>query len=66
MKLLGLKKHRTLGGFTQAELAERVGVSRDTIVRLERGKQPPRPRTLKKIADALGVDTKELVRERSR
>jgi transcriptional regulator with XRE-family HTH domain len=55
-----LKKHRILAGLTQEELAEKTGVHRDTIIRLEGGKQPPRPRTLKKLADVLGVSTQDL------
>ena len=58
--LSGLKKYRILAGLTQAELAERVGMHRVSIVELEGGKRLPRPRTLKKLADALGVDTREL------
>jgi transcriptional regulator with XRE-family HTH domain len=61
--LPSLKKHRILAGLTQAELADRAGVSRDTIVRLEGGKQPPRPRTLKKLAEVLGVRTRDLASE---
>jgi len=63
MMLSGLKNHRILAGLTQAELADRAGVSRDTVVRLERLRQPPRPRTLKKLADVLGVSTRDLASE---
>jgi transcriptional regulator with XRE-family HTH domain len=63
MMLRGLKRHRILAGLTQAELADQAGVTRDTLVRLERGKQPPRPRTLKKLAEVLEVDPTELVSE---
>ncbi|MBN7771847.1 helix-turn-helix transcriptional regulator [Clostridium aminobutyricum] len=36
-----LKKYRQLANLTQDELAERVGVRRETIVRLEAGKYNP-------------------------
>jgi transcriptional regulator with XRE-family HTH domain len=61
MLLSNLREHRILAGYTQAELAEAVGVHRDTIIKLEGCKHPPRPRTLKALADALGVSTRDLV-----
>ncbi len=60
MMLPSLKKYRILAGLTQGELAGRVGMHRTTINELERGKRPARPRTLKKIADTLDVDTSDL------
>lgn len=36
-----LKKYRQLAGLTQEELAQRVGVRRETIVRLEVAKYNP-------------------------
>ncbi len=36
-----LKKYRQLSGITQEELAQKVGVRRETIVRLEAGKYNP-------------------------
>lgn len=49
---------------TQAELAERAGVTKLTISRLERGAHRPRFSTTKKLAGALGVSPRALV-ERS-
>jgi len=40
---------------TQQQLAERAGVSRATIAQFERGQRPPRPDTVRKVAEALGV-----------
>ncbi len=62
MLIPGLKKHRILAGLTQEELAERVGMHRVSINELEAGKRPARPRNLKKLADALGVDTETLTK----
>lgn len=61
MMLPGLKKYRILSGLTQGELAKRVGMHRVSINEIENGKRPARPRTLKKLADTLGVDTRDLV-----
>lgn len=36
-----LKKYRQLKGLTQEQLAEKVGVRRETIMRLEAGKYNP-------------------------
>ncbi len=62
MLLPGLKRHRILAGLTQQELAERAGMSRRSISALENTKHPARPRTLKKLADTLGVRTQDLAR----
>jgi transcriptional regulator with XRE-family HTH domain len=43
------------------ELEEMSGVSYNTIWRLETGKTGAQPRTIRKIAEALGVDPVELV-----
>ena len=44
-------------GLTQAQLAERAGVSEFTVIRLERGQgKRPYPSTRQKLADALGVE----------
>ncbi len=48
-----LKKYRMLKGLTQEELAEKVGVRRETIIRLEAGKYNP---SLK-----LGIDISKVV-----
>lgn len=39
--LCKLKEYRTRAGLTQEELAERVGVRRETIIRLEAGRYNP-------------------------
>ena len=43
------------------ELEERSGVSYNTIWRIEDGRQGAHPRTLRKLAEALGVKPAELV-----
>ena len=59
MRLRELRERRVL---SQGQLAERAGVGRNTINRLEGGRLKARPSTLQKIAGALGVDPEELVR----
>jgi transcriptional regulator with XRE-family HTH domain len=44
----------------QAELARAVGVSPNTLYRIEAGASTPRPATIRKIAEILGVDPAEL------
>jgi len=45
------------------ELEERSGVSYNTIWRIEDGRQGAHPRTVRKLADALGVQPSELIKE---
>ena len=56
-----LREWRFRRALNQAELAEQSGVARTTIVRLEQGTPNVRPRTLRKLARALGVRPEELV-----
>jgi transcriptional regulator with XRE-family HTH domain len=44
------------------DLGERCGVAYDTINHLELGKQEAQPRTIRKLAEALGVEPKELMK----
>jgi transcriptional regulator with XRE-family HTH domain len=55
-----LRHFRERRYLTQRELAERAEVSPDTIVKLEQDKWEPRPRTIRKLADALEVHPDEL------
>ena len=45
------------------ELEEKSGVSYNTIWRIEDGRQGAHPRTIRKLADALGVRPSELIME---
>ncbi len=55
-----LKDRRTELGFTQAELAERVGVSRKTVNTVENGVFVPSTILALKLARALNVSVEEL------
>lgn len=48
---------------TQERLAERAGLDRQAVNRVEQGHQSPRLDTLLLLADALGVPLSVLVRE---
>ncbi len=61
-KLKELRQRRVL---TLHELGERSGVSYNTVWRLENGKTGAQPRTIRKLAAALGVEPEELVRVQS-
>jgi transcriptional regulator with XRE-family HTH domain len=58
-RLRELRRRRVL---TLEELAEKAGVGRNTIWRLEHGVMGAQPRTIRKLARALGVEAEELVR----
>ncbi len=55
-----LRETRKRALLTQQELAERSGVGVTTIIRIERNQVEPHARTIRKLADALGIDPKEL------
>jgi transcriptional regulator with XRE-family HTH domain len=58
-RLRELRRRRVL---TLEELAEKAGVGRNTIWRLEHGVMGAQPRTIRKLAKALDVEPEELVR----
>jgi transcriptional regulator with XRE-family HTH domain len=60
-KLTRLKDVRQRKALTQQQLAEKAGVNRVTIARIEGGKDEPFPTTVRKVADALGVEPEELL-----
>lgn len=54
---------RIENGYTQAELAEKVGISQPAIQALESGRAQPKGTTVVNLAAALGVSAEELLRE---
>ena len=58
-----LRRLRRAAALSQAELAERAGTTQETISRLERGHHAARGLTLRKLAEELGVEPKELIKE---
>ena len=61
-----LRALRRRNALSQAELAERAGVSEKTIQLAESGQVNPHPRTIRKLAEALGVQPWELTEEGER
>jgi transcriptional regulator with XRE-family HTH domain len=57
-----LKALRRLRALSQQELADTAGVGRNTISRIERGETGAHGRTLRRLAEVLGVDVSELVK----
>lgn len=55
-----LKERRTELGLTQAELAERVGVTRKTVNTVENGVFTPSATLAIKLARALGLSVEQL------
>jgi DNA-binding XRE family transcriptional regulator len=58
-KLTRLRKDRVL---SQRDLAKMAGLAQGTIWRLENGFSEAHPSTIRKLAEALGVEPRDLVR----
>jgi transcriptional regulator with XRE-family HTH domain len=56
-----LKEARLRRLLTQAELAERAGMTESTVNRIEQGLQTPRISSIRKLAHALDVPAEELI-----
>ena len=56
-----MRELRVERALTLRALAERSGVSYDTINKLELGQRPARLSTVRKLADTLGVEPRELM-----
>lgn len=59
-RLRELRRRRVL---SMRELEELSGVSHNTIWRIEAGRQGAHPRTIRKLAKALGVEPEELLKK---
>ena len=59
--LPNLKRCRERGGLSQRDLEERSGVGHQRISLLETGKSGAQGRTVRKLAEALGVTPADLV-----
>lgn len=55
-----IREYRAKLGISQEELAERVGVRRETIVHLENGRYNPSLRLAMDIAEVFGVTVEEI------
>jgi transcriptional regulator with XRE-family HTH domain len=61
VKLPGLRTARMQRFLTQAELAERAGMSETTVNRLENQLQEARISTVRRLAEALAVEPERLI-----
>jgi transcriptional regulator with XRE-family HTH domain len=59
-KLTRLKAIRERKALSQEDLAKKAGINRVTLARIETGAEPY-PATVRKLAEALGVDPAELM-----
>jgi putative transcriptional regulator len=59
-----VRQHRLLRDMTQQELADRVGVTRQTILSIEKGKYTPSVALALYLADALNVTVETLFQRR--
>jgi transcriptional regulator with XRE-family HTH domain len=59
--LPGLAAHRRRRGLTQRQLGDLAGVAHTTVQRLESLNRGAYPKTLRKLATALGVEPKDLL-----
>lgn len=57
-----VRQHRQLGGMTQQELADRVGVTRQTVLSIEKGKYTPSVALALQIARVFDVAVEDLFR----
>jgi HTH-type transcriptional regulator, competence development regulator len=60
-KLIRLREERVL---SQRDLARMAGLAQGTVWRLENGFAQVHPSTIRKLAEALGVEPRELLRRR--
>lgn len=58
-----LKQARIRAALSQPELAERAGLTPVTVCRAETGARTPALRTIRKLAEALGLAPHELMTE---
>jgi transcriptional regulator with XRE-family HTH domain len=56
-----VKRERLRNAWTQAQLAERAGITAVAISKIERGEVRPHPSTIAKLAGAFNVRPRDLV-----
>ena len=56
-----VRYQRSLRGWNQEELAQRAGLRQRTVSSIETGRSNPHPKTLLKLAQALGVEIADLI-----
>lgn len=61
-----LQQIRETRALSRKDLADKAGVNESTIYRAERGETRLRPSTIRKLAEALGVEPDELTSRQGR
>jgi transcriptional regulator with XRE-family HTH domain len=59
VRLRELRRERAL---SQEDLERTTGIAQSTLSALERGKRDAQPRTVRKLAEAFGVEPRELMK----
>ncbi len=57
-----LRETRKRALLTQQQLADKSGVGVTTIIRVERNQVEPQARTIRRLAEALGIEPHELLK----
>jgi transcriptional regulator with XRE-family HTH domain len=57
-----LRQLRRERAFSQRDLSRITGIAHDSISHLETGKREAQPKTIRKLAEALGVEPKVLMK----
>lgn len=58
-----VRRYRLQQAWTQVQLAERAGINKGTLLRIEAGNHQPHPPTIRKLARALGLTPMQLTTE---
>jgi transcriptional regulator with XRE-family HTH domain len=58
-----LKEERLRKGWSQRDLSRETGVNADTISGIETGQHEPRPSTLRRLTEGLGIEVRDLFAE---
>lgn len=56
-----IEKERKRLGLTQNDVAQKMGISYQSIAQWENGLRNPKPDTLKRIAEAMGIPVNQLI-----
>jgi transcriptional regulator with XRE-family HTH domain len=57
--MIRLRYQRFIAGLTQAQLAEKAGIARETVSRIERSERFPTPRVAALLAEAVGMPVED-------
>jgi transcriptional regulator with XRE-family HTH domain len=58
-----LRRARHSKGYSLREMGGEMGVDHNVLWEYEKGRRSPQPRTLRRLAQTLGVEVRDLIRE---